>query len=109
MDALCGSKYFSSPDLRAGYWQVGVREEHKERTAFTVGPLGFYEFNSMPFVFTNSPATFQKLLHRCLGDLHNDCLVFLDDIIIFSNILESHLQKLEKVFERLKATQFSQE
>ena len=56
----------------------------------------------MPFGLTNSPATFQKLMHRCLGDLHNDCLVFLDDIIIFSNTLESHLQKLEKLFERLK-------
>ena len=102
MDALCGAKYFSSLDLRAGYWQVGMKEEHKERTAFTVGPLGFYEFESMPFGLTNSPATFQKLMHRCLGDLHKDCLVYLDDIIIFSSDIEDHFQKLEKVFQRLK-------
>jgi transposase InsO family protein len=102
MDALCGAKYFSSLDLRAGYWQVGVKEEHKERTAFTIGPLGFYEFQSMPFGLTNSPATFQKLMHRCLGDLHKDCLVYLDDIIIFSTDLDEHMKKLEKVFERLK-------
>jgi len=102
MDSLCGAKYFSSLDLRAGYWQVGVTEAHKERTAFTVGPLGFYEFNSMPFGLTNSPATFQKLMHRCLGDLHNDCLVYLDDIIIFSSTITEHIEKLEKVFQRLK-------
>ena len=56
----------------------------------------------MPFGLTNCLASFQKLIHRCLGDMHNDSLVFLDDIIIFSNILESHLQKHENAFERLK-------
>jgi len=101
LDALSGAKYFTSLDLRAGYWQVGVKEEHKERTAFTVGPLGFYEFQSMPFGLTNSPATFQKLMHRCLGDLHQDCLVYLDDIIIFSSDLDEHFEKLERVFQRL--------
>ena len=60
IDALSGARYFSSLDLRSGYWQVELKEEHKERTAFTAGPLGIYEFNSMPFELTNAPATFQK-------------------------------------------------
>jgi hypothetical protein len=102
IDSLSGARYFSSLDLRSGYWQVEVTERHKERTAFTAGPLGFYEFNSMPFGLTNAPATFQKLMHHCLGDLHEDCLVFLDDIIVFSATAQEHILKLEKVFQRLK-------
>ena len=102
IDALSGARYFSSLDLRSGYWQVELKEEHKERTAFTAGPLGFYEFNSMPFGLTNAPTTFQKLMHRCLGDLHDDCLVYLDDIVVFSSSISEHIEKLEKVFQRLQ-------
>ena len=43
MDHLAGARFFSCLDLKAGYWQVEVEEAHKERTAFTVGPLGLYE------------------------------------------------------------------
>lgn len=57
---LSGAKYFSKLDLKAGYWQVPLKEEHRKFTAFQVGPLGFYEFNRMPFGLTNAPATFQR-------------------------------------------------
>ena len=49
LDALIGAKYFSSVDLKAGYWQVPVKESDKPKTAFTAGPLGFWEFNTLPF------------------------------------------------------------
>ena len=103
MDALKGATLFSSLDLRGGYWQVDLEEDAKQKTAFTVGNLGFYEFNVMPFGLTNSPATFQRLMEMCLAELqYNDCLVYLDDIIIFSSTLEEHLCRLEKVFSRLR-------
>ena len=60
-------------------------EASKLLTAFTVGPLGFYECERMPFGLTNASATFQRLMESCLGDLHlNWCIIYLDDVIVFS-------------------------
>ena len=78
-------RFFTSLDLKSGYWQVEMEEESKPLTAFTVGPLGFFECERMPFGLTNAPATFQRLMESCLGDLHlNWCIIYLDDIIVFS-------------------------
>ena len=83
---LAGSKYFTKLDLCSGYWQVELRDSDKPKTAFQVGTMGFYEFNRMPFGLCNAPATFQRLMERCMGDLNlRDCLIYLDDIIIFSS------------------------
>ena len=99
---LAGAKYFTKLDLRSGYWQVEIKEEDKEKTAFQVGTMGFYEFNRMPFGLCNSPSTLQRLMERCMGDLNlRDCLIYLDDIIIFSSTVEEHLQRLEAVFSHL--------
>ncbi len=103
LDCLRGMKYFSVLDMKSGYHQVEIHEEHKERTAFTVGPLGFYEFNRMPFGLSNAPATYQRLMEECLSGLHlNICLVYIDDLIIFSRTYEEHLERLELVFKRLQ-------
>ena len=104
LDSLIGAQIFSTLDLKAGYWQVEMAEECKAYTAFTCGPLGFYECDTMPFGATNAPATFQRLMHDCLGDLNmNWCIVYLDDIIIFSDTKEEHLKRLEAVFQKLFA------
>ena len=101
LDNLQGACWFSSLDLQSGYWQVEVEEEDKQKTAFSVGNLGFYECNRMPFGLTNAPATFQRLMERALADLPN-CFAYLDDIIIYSSgSFTEHLLKLESVFERL--------
>ena len=103
IDTLVGSKYFSKLDLRSGYWQVGVKEADKHKTAFSVGPLGFFECNRMAFGLTNAPATFQRLMERCMGELHlKECLIYLDDIIIFSKSFDEHLLRLENVFRQLE-------
>ena len=83
IDTLSGSKYFSKLDLRSGYWQVGVKESDKMKTAFSVGPLGFFECNRMAFSLCNAPASFQRLMERCMGELHlRECLIYLEDISI---------------------------
>lgn len=99
--ALSGSKWFSVLDLKSGYYQIEMREEDKPKTAF-VTPLGFWEFNRMPQGVTNAPSTFQRLMERCMGDLHlKEVLVFLDDLIIFSDSLEEHERRLLRVLDRL--------
>ena len=103
IDHLIGAKYFSSLDMRSGYYQVEVEEDHKPRTAFTVGPLGFYQCERMPFGLTNAPATFQRLMQRTLGDLHmKECLTFVDDIIVHGRTFDEELLRLEHVLQKLR-------
>lgn len=102
LNGLAGARYFSVLDMKSGYHQIELAEDHKERTAFTVAPLGFFEYNRMAMGLANAPATYQRLMEECLGDLHlQACMVFLDDIIIFSSTFEEHLQRLEQVLTRL--------
>ena len=102
LDSLNGACIFTSLDLKSGYWQVELDESSIPLTAFTVGPLGFYECVRMPFGLTNAPATFQRLMESCLGELHLEwCIIYLDDIIIFSKNPDDHLTRLRGVFERL--------
>ena len=70
-NCLNGANFFSTIDMKSGYHQVEVEETHKERTSFTVGPLGFYEYNKMPFGLCNSLATYQRLMEDILGDLNH--------------------------------------
>ena len=104
LESLVGSKIYSTLDLTSGYWQVEMAEECKPYTAFTCGPLGFFECETMPFGATNAPATFQRLMEDCLGDLNmNWCIVYLDDVIVYSQTPEEHLERLEAVFKKLTA------
>ena len=102
LDSLNGACIFTSLDLKSGYWQVELDDESIPWSAFTVGPLGFYECIRMPFGLTNAPAMFQKLMESCLGDLHlNWCIIYLDDIIIFSKNPDDHITQLKGVFKKL--------
>ena len=102
LDCLEWSVIFTSLDLKSGYWQVEMDEASKPLTAFTVGPLGFYECERMPFGLTNAPATFQRLMKSCLGDLHlNWCIIYLDDVIVFSKTPKEHIDRLRGVFHKL--------
>ena len=95
--------WFSALDLKSGYWQVELEEEAKPLTAFTMGPLGFWECECMPFGLTNAPATFQRLMESCPGELHlNWCIIYLDDIIVFSQTPEEHVHRLKVVFNILR-------
>ena len=104
LESLADSMVYSTLDLTSGYWQVEMAEECKPYTAFTCGPLGFFECETMPFGATNAPATFQRLMEDCLGDLNmNWCIVYLDDVIVFSKTPDEHLERLEAVFQKLSA------
>ena len=70
LDCLNGAIWFTSLDLKSGYWQMEMEEDCKALTAFTIRPLGFYECNKMSFGLTNAPTTFQCLMQSCLSNLH---------------------------------------
>ncbi|VUZ49358.1 unnamed protein product [Hymenolepis diminuta] len=101
-DYMTGSHYFSTLDLRSGYWQVEVDPKSRAKTAFVV-PTGLYEFETMPFGLMNAPASFQRLMHQVLLDLiPTQCQVYLDDVIIFSRSVTEHIARLEALFNRLR-------
>ena len=103
LDCLNGAGWFSSLDLKSGYWQVEKEEDSKAFTGFTVGPLAFCKCEPMLFGLTNAPAIFQQLMQSCLGNLHlHYCIIYLDDVIVFSKTPEEHLLGLRAVFEKLK-------
>ena len=103
LDALHGAKWFSTLDLKSGYWQVPITEQDKAKTAFRTSSGQLFEFNQVPFGLCNAPATFSHLMDRVLAGLHwETCLFYLDDIIVFSSTWEEHLARLREVFERLR-------
>ena len=101
------AKYFTTLDLKSGYWQIKVDTTSQEKTAF-VTHWDLYEFRVMPFGVKNAPAVFQRLMQSILKDLktenHPEFVdVYLDDVIIFSTTLDqhiSHIQKLLICFEK---------
>ena len=103
IDSLQGAKYFASLDLFSGYHQVELLAEHQERTAFAVGPLGFFQYRKMPFGLCNSPSTFQRLMERVLEGLTMvTCVVYIDDIIVYAKTREELYIRLAEVFKRLR-------
>lgn len=103
-DKLGKATYFSALDLASGYYQIEMTAEDMAKTAFSAEG-GHYEFTRMPFGLTNSPATFQRVMDNVFKELIGKCcLIYLDDIIIFSSSLQEHMQDLHKVFSKLKST-----
>ena len=95
LDTLVGSVWFSTIDLKSGYWQVEVAPEHREKTAFCTQE-GLFEFNVMPFRLCNAPATFQCLMDCVLAGLQwSNCLVYINDIIIMGRSFDEHLHNLQ--------------
>ena len=102
-DHFFGAKYFSTLDLFSGYWQIKMREEDMEKTAFTC-EIGHFEFKRLPFGLCNAPAVFQRLMNAILDPAIKGkyALVYLDDVIVYSDTIENHRKHLEHVFELLR-------
>ena len=103
LESLAGAAHYSTFDMNSGFWQVPMDEESKQYTAFTLGSMGLYECKSMPFGLCNTPPTFQRLMQNCLGKLNlTYCLIYLDDVIVFSDMPEEHLWRMCVVFNHLR-------
>ena len=98
-------KYFNKMDIRKGYYQVRIAEGDEPNTA-CVTTYGAYELLVMPFGITNAPATFCTLKNEILHPyLDQFVVVYLDDIVIYSDTLEEHVERLKKVFNILREKQ----
>ena len=103
LESLEGSHIFSSFDFKLGFWQVEMDKASKQYTAFTVGLLGFFKCKRMLFRLCNIPATFQRLMQNCLGELNlTYCLIYLDNIITFSTNEDDHLCHMRVIFDRFR-------
>ena len=99
MESMVGAWFFSTIDLKLGFWQVKMAKDSQQYTTFTVGSMGVYKFLRMPYRLCNAPATFQRLMQNCLGELNlTYTLIYLDDVIVFSRTEEEHLDRLRVVF-----------
>lgn len=102
LDKLGNCNYFTTLDLTSGFHQIEVDPQDVPKTSFSVNNAK-YEFLRMPFGLRNAPATFQRVMDNILRGIQNEkCLVYLDDIIVFSTSLQEHIQRLRDVFTRLR-------
>src|SRR5687767_161302 len=102
LEKFKGSKYFSTMDMASGFWQIEMKEEDKEKTAF-ITHEGLYQWKVMPFGLTNAPATFQRTMQLVLGELfYTIAPVYIDDIIVHSKTFDEHIENLEKVFKKIR-------
>ena len=100
LDALAGAKCFSTLDLASGYWQVGMTEEAKSKSAFVTNG-GLFQWKVMPFGLCNAPSTFERLMEKVLAGLTwQICLVYLDDIIVYSKTVPEHMNRLEVIMQK---------
>ena len=89
-----GYNYFSKFDCKSGFYHLKLEEESKKLTAFTV-PQGFYEWNVLPFGYKNAPGRYQHFMDNYFNQLEN-CIVYIDDILLYSRTQEEHIRLLEK-------------
>lgn len=102
LDKLGRAQFFSTIDLAKGFHQITVKPDDQFKTAFST-PYGHYEFIRMPFGLKNAPATFQRLINHVLREFINKiCVVYLDDILIFSTSFQEHITNIKKIFQRLR-------
>ena len=105
---MVGAQFFSTMDLKSGFWQVKMAEKSLQYTAFTVGSMGIFEFLQMPYRLCNALATFQQLMQNCLGELNLTYgFIYFNDVIIFSRTEEDHDRTIPGTWSETQAFEMS--
>jgi len=101
LDTLNGCEFFLTCALHWGYWQTKIDERNCNKTAF-VTCKGQWRFKVLSFGLANALSQFARILELVMSGLTYDvCLVYLDDILVFSKTFDEHLERLATVFDRL--------
>ena len=93
---------FSNFDMKSGFWQIQIKESDKYKTAFTT-PFGHYKWNVMPFGLKNAPYEFQNIMNEIFNPFSTHAIVYIDDVLIFSESLEQH-KKQDRKSTRLNSS-----
>jgi hypothetical protein len=105
MDELAGANVFSKLDMVVGFHQIRMVDQDEMKTTFKTHH-GHFQFRVMPFGLTNAPAIFQCLMNAVFQQLMRKCvLIFMDDILVYSPSLETHVVHLQQVFQVLETHQ----
>jgi transposase InsO family protein len=91
-----GRRYYSKLDLRSGYFQIPIKDDDKHKTAF-ITTHGLFEFNVLAQGLKNSPPSFQRIMSSLLLPCKKFCIVYLDDVLIYSDNFDQHLQHVNQV------------
>ena len=101
VNRLSRAVVFSKFDMKSGFWQIQIREPDRYKTAFTT-PFGHYEWNVMPFGLKNAPSEFQNIMNEIFNPFSSHAIVYIDDVLIFSESLDQHRKHLRTFLSTIK-------
>ena len=102
LDAVAGSKWFSTFDLTSGYYQIPLKKEDIPKSVY-VCKYGHFEMTRMPFGLNSAVSTFQRTMELALQGLQwVTCLIYIDDIVVYGKNFEEHISRVEEVLNRMR-------
>lgn len=93
IDRLHNASIFSKFDIKSGFWQIKIEEKDRYKISFIV-PFRHYEWNVMPFGLKNAPLEFQNIMNNISNPYTNFSIVYINDVLIFSNFINQHFKHL---------------
>jgi hypothetical protein len=106
LSLMAGSRYFTLLNIENAYWKIPIREEDRNKTAF-VTLFGSFSYERMGFGLSGAPSKFQRVMDAMLFGLRDvEILVYLDDLLLFSETIEDHVRRMRLVFESVREANF---
>lgn len=107
LESLYGAKIFSTLDLKAGYWEIPMNEQHMAKTAFWTSSRNLMECKMMAFGVCNAQATFSRLMDLTQSGLSWEIYIaYLDEVFVFAKTWKEHLNRLKTEFDRIRQAVF---